>query len=145
MTVKSDYGWGGAVSSARTLEGRVDRYFRGFDGAQTTFDLTINNGEAYFPDPAGHLLIFVNGGLQPPGGNASYVAFSDKIQFNEPPDIGSEFIGYYVGKLRQLDDISFEFDSLRSSFNLKRGGLFYSLTLTAVSYTHLTLPTNREV
>ena len=127
MTVKSDYGWGGAVSSARTLEGRVDRYFRGFDGAQSTFDLTINNGEAYFPDPAGHLLIFVNGILQPPGGNASYVAFSDKIQFNEAPDIGSEFIGYYVGKLRQLDDISFEFDSLRSSFNLKRGGLFLSL------------------
>ena len=36
----------------------------------------------------------------------SYVAFSDKIQFAEAPDIGSEFIGYYVGKLRQLDDIS---------------------------------------
>mgnify|MGYP007000375268 CR=1 len=27
MSVQSDYGWGGAVSSARTLEGRVDRYF----------------------------------------------------------------------------------------------------------------------
>ena len=145
MTVKSDYGWGGAVSSARTLEGRVDRYFRGFDGAQTTFDLTINNGEAYFPDPAGHLLIFVNGVLQPPGGNASYVAFSDKIQFNEPPDIGSEFIGYYVGKLRQLDDISFEFDSLRSSFNLKRGGLFYSLTLTEGVSSNTILPENNII
>ena len=145
MTVKSDYGWGGAVSSARTLEGRVDRYFRGFDGAQSTFDLTINNGEAYFPDPAGHLLIFVNGVLQPPGGNASYVAFSDKIQFNEPPDIGSEFIGYYVGKLRQLDDISFEFDSLRSSFNLKRGGLFYSLTLTEGVSSNTILPENNII
>jgi len=145
MTVKSDYGWGGAVSSARTLEGRVDRYFRGFDGSQTTFDLTINNGEAYFPDPAGHLLIFVNGVLQPPGGNASYVAFSDKIQFNEPPDIGSEFIGYYVGKLRQLDDISFEFDSLRSSFNLKRGGLFYSLTLTEGVSSNTILPENNII
>ena len=145
MTVKSDYGWGGAVSSARTLEGRVDRYFRGFDGAQSTFDLTINNGEAYFPDPAGHLLIFVNGVLQPPGGNASYVAFSDKIQFNEAPDIGSEFIGYYVGKLRQLDDISFEFDSLRSSFNLKRGGLFYSLTLTEGVSSNTILPENNII
>ena len=130
MSLKSDFGWGAGISSARTLEGRVDRYFRGFDGSQTIFDLTVSNGEAYFPDPAGHLLAFVNGILQPPGGNASYVAFSDKIQFAEAPDIGSEFIGYYVGKLRQLDDISFEFDSLRSSFNLKRGGLFYSLTLT---------------
>ena len=145
MTVKSDYGWGGAVSSARTLEGRVDRYFRGFDGTQTTFDLTISNGEAYFPDPAGHLLIFVNGILQPPGGNASYVAFSDKIQFNEAPDIGSEFIGYYVGKLRQLDDISFEFDSLRSSFNLKRGGLFYSLTLTEGVSSNTILPENNII
>ena len=130
MSLKSDFNWGGGVTSARTLEGRVDRYFRGFDGTQTIFDLTVSNGEAYFPDPAGHLLTFVNGILQPPGGNVSYVAFSDKIQFSEAPDIGSEFIGYYVGKLRQLDDISFEFDSLKSSFNLKRGGLFYSLTLT---------------
>ena len=52
------------------------------------------------------MLIFVNGILQPPGGNNSYVAFSDKINFSEAPDIGSEFVGYYVGKLRQMDDIS---------------------------------------
>ena len=29
-----------------------------------------------------------------------------------------------------MDDISFEFDSLRQSFNLKRNEVFYSLTLT---------------
>ena len=63
MSLKSDFGWGGGVSSARTLEGRVERYFRGFDGTQTIFDLTISNGQAYFPDPAGHLLAFVNGCL----------------------------------------------------------------------------------
>ena len=145
MTIQSDYGWGAAVSSARTLEGRVERYFRGFDGEQTQFDLTIANGEAYFPDPAGHLLVWVNGVLQPPGGNNSYVAFSDKIQFSEPPDIGSEFIGYYVGKLRQLDDISFEFDSLRSSFNLKRDGLFYSLTLTEGVSSNVIRPENNII
>ena len=145
MTVKSDDGWGGAVSSARTLDGRVDRYFRGFDGDQTQFDLTISNGEAYFPDTAGHLLLFVNGVLQPPGASASYVAFSDKVNFTEAPDIGSEFIGYYVGKLRQLDDISFEFDSLRSSFNLKRDGLFYSLTLTEGVSSNTILPENNII
>jgi len=145
MSVISDYGWGGAVSSARTLEGRVDRYFRGFDGQQTQFDLTISNGEAYFPDPAGHLLAFVNGILQPPGGNNSYVAFSDKIQFAEPPVIGSQFVGYYVGKLRQLDDISYEFDSLRSSFNLKRSGLFYSLTLTEGVSSNVIRPENNII
>ncbi|NHK40142.1 hypothetical protein, partial [Thermus thermophilus] len=107
---------------------RVKRSFRGFDGTQTTFDLTISNGTSYLPDPAGHMLIFVNGILQPPGG--AYNAFSDKIQFNEPPDPGSTFTGFYIGKLRQLDDISFEFDSLRQSFNLKRNEVFYSLTLT---------------
>ena len=32
--------------------------------------------------------------------------------------------------MRQLDDISFDFDSLRQSFNLRRDGTFYSLTLT---------------
>lgn len=145
MTVKSDFGWGGAVSNATILEGRVDRYFRGFDGTQTTFDLTINNGEAYFPDPAGHLLVFVNAVLQPPGATNSYIAFSDKIQFTEAPEVGSEFIGYYVGKLRQLDDISFEFDSLRSSFNLKRDGLFYSLTLTEGVSTNTILPENNII
>ena len=124
MTIKSaNDGWGGGVSDARTLEGRVDRYFSGFDGTQTQFSLTISNGESYFPDPAGHLLVWVNGVLQPPGGNNAY-AFSDKINFSEAPEIGSEFIGYYVGKIRQLDDISFEFDSLRSSFNLRSVTVF---------------------
>ena len=59
-----------------------------------------------------------------------YTAFSDKIQFTEAPELGASFTGFYVGKLRQLDDISFEFDSLRQSFNLKRNDSFYSLTLT---------------
>ena len=145
MSIASDDGWGGAVSSARKLEGRVDRYFRGFDGVQTTFDLTVANGEAYYPDPAGHLLAFVNGILQPPGATNAYVAFSDKIQFTEAPVIGSQFVGYYVGKLRQLDDISFEFDSLKSSFNLKRQGLFYSLTLTEGVSSNVIRPENNII
>jgi hypothetical protein len=113
-----------------TSNARVKRASRGFDGVQTTFNLTINNGTSYLPDPAGHMLIFVNGILQPPGAGNAYNAFSDKIQFAEPPDIGSTFTGFYVGKLRQLDNIGFEFDSLRQSFNLKRDEVFYSLTLT---------------
>ena len=112
------------------MKARVTRFFRGFDGTQTLFDLTSGNGTQYLPDPAGHMLIFVNGVLQPPGAANSYTAFSDKIQFTEPPDLGASFTGFYVGKLRQLDDISFEFDSLRQSFNLKRNDSFYSLTLT---------------
>jgi|SaaInlV_120m_DNA_3_1039746.scaffolds.fasta_scaffold00199_3 hypothetical protein len=119
-----------AVISREILKGRVKRFFKGFDGVQTTFDLTIGNGTQYLPDPAGHMLIFINGVLQPPGSGNSYNAFSDKIQFTEPPDLGSSFTGFYIGKLRQLDDISFEFDSLRQSFNLKRDDIFYSLTLT---------------
>lgn len=145
MTVISDYDWAGAVVSAETLEGRVERYFRGFDGIQTTFDLTITNGDQYFPDPAGHLLIFINAVLQPPGATNAYVVFSDKVQFSEAPEVGSEFIAYYVGKLRQLDDISFEFDSLRSSFNLKRDGLFYSLTLTEGASSSTILPENNII
>ncbi len=142
MTIKGDDGWGAAISDARTLVGRVDRYFRGFDGVQQNFSLSVENGQAYFPDPAGHMLIFVNGILQPPGAVNAYTAFSDQIQFTEPPEIGSEFIGYYVGKLRQLDDIGFEFDSLRSSFNLKLDGIFYSLTLTEGVSSATILPEN---
>jgi len=140
MSLRSDDGWAAGVTTASTLTGRVDRYFRGFDGQQTDFSLSIENGQAYFPDPAGHMLIFVNGILQPPG--AAYTAFSDQIQFTEPPEIGSEFIGYYIGKLRQLDDISFEFDSLKSSFNLKLDGIFYSLTLTEGVSSATILPEN---
>jgi hypothetical protein len=130
MTVVGNNGWSAAVVTAKDLMARISRYFRGFDGSQTTFKLSIANGQPYFPDPAGHLLIFVNGILQPPGGNNAFTAFSDQIQFTEAPSANSEFIGFYVGKLRQLDDISFDFDSLRNSFNLKLNGVFYSLTLT---------------
>ena len=112
------------------LQARVRRFFKGFDGTTTTFKLTTNNGDPYFPDPAGHILVFINGILQPPGSTNAYTAFSDTIQFTEAPELGSSFTGFYVGKLRQLDDISFDFDSLRQSFNLRRDGTFYSLTLT---------------
>jgi len=129
-SIKSSNGYRAAIIENVELKARVSRYFRGFDGTQTTFDLTINNGDSYFPDPAGHMMIFVNGILQPPGSSQAFTAFSNKIQFTEPPSLGSSFTGFYVGKLRQLDDISFEFDSLRQSFNLRRNETFYSLTLT---------------
>ncbi|UNH61325.1 baseplate wedge initiator [Synechococcus phage S-SZBM1] len=145
LTIRSDFGWYAGVTQSKGLLGRCDRFFRGFDGVQTDFKLTVNNGEAYFPDPAGHLLVFVNGVLQPPGGSNAYSAFSDQIQFTEPPSIGSEFIGYYIGKLRQLDDISFEFDSLRSSFNLRYQGGFYSLTLTEGVSSNTILPENNII
>ena len=129
-TLRGRAGFAAQIETVVELKARVKRSFRGFDGVQTTFKLTTANGTPYFPDPEGHLLIFVNGILQPPGSLFAYTAFSDNIQFTEPPEVGASFTGYYVGKLRQLDDISFEFDSLRQSFNLRRGGTFYSLTLT---------------
>ena len=122
--------YGAVIFSQVDLKARVKRSFKGFDGSTTTFPLTITNGTSYLPDPAGHLLIFINGILQPPGATNAYTAFSNQIQFTEPPDLGASFTGFYIGKLRQLDDISFEFDSLRQSFNLKRNDVFYSLTLT---------------
>ena len=129
-TVISDAGFKAASYEKVDVVGRTNRWFVGFDGVQTSFKLTEQNGTPYFPDPEGHMMIFVNGILQPPGAGGSYSAFSDVIQFNEAPTLGSSFTGFYLGKMRQLDDISFEFDSLRSSFNLKRSGTFYSLALT---------------
>ena len=123
-------GYKSVITDIVDVKARVKRSFRGFDGTQTTFKLTTSNGTAYFPDPAGHMLIFVNGILQPPGATNAFTAFSDSIQFTEAPEAGASFTGFYVGKLRQLDDISFEFDSLRQSFNLRRNDVFYSLTLT---------------
>ena len=119
-----------AAIGKKVLKARTKRFFKGFDGTQTIFNLTANNGTQYLPDPDGHMMIFVNGILQPPGAGNAYTAFSDKIQFSEAPELGASFTGFYLGKLRQLDDIGFEFDSLRQSFNLKRNDIFYSLTLT---------------
>ena len=140
-----DNGFRGACSSARSLRGRVRRFFRGFDGVQKAFKLTQGNGTQYFPDPAGHMMIFVNGILQPPGADYAFTAFSDNIQFTEAPAIGSTFHGVYKGKLRQLDDISFDFDSLRNSFNLKLNGVFYSLTLTDGVQSNTILPENNII
>jgi hypothetical protein len=110
------------------IEGRIKRSFVGFNGVQDTFRITRNNGEFYAPDIEGYLLVFVNGILQPP--DISFNVFNDTIQFSEAPSLGSSFHAVYLGKLRQLDDISFQFDSLRSTFNLKLNDSFYSLTIT---------------
>lgn len=118
----------GIVNSV-PIVGRIFRSFLGFDGQQTQFKLTSNNGDQYFPDSDGHVLVYLNGILQPPG--TSYTVFSDVIEFTEAPELGASFHAVYIGKLRQLDDISFEFDSLRSSFNLKLNEVFYSLTITS--------------
>jgi hypothetical protein len=123
------FGYKSLITETDKIVGRIKRSFRGFDGVQDTFNLTILNGTQYLPNPDGHLLVFLNGILQPP--IASYVTFSDVIQFSEAPEIGSTFHSVYIGKLRQLDDISFEFDSLRNSFNLRLNEVFYSLTVTA--------------
>ena len=134
-----------AILNIVDLKARVKRSFRGFDGVQTNFKLTTDNGTQYLPDPEGHMLIFINGVLQPPGATNAFTAFSDQIQFTEPPEIGSSFTGFYVGKLRQLDDISFEFDSLRQSFNLKRNDVFYSLTLTEGVQSSVIRPENNII
>ncbi|BCU95961.1 MAG: hypothetical protein CM15mV11_0360 [Caudoviricetes sp.] len=63
--IKSIDNYKAAISAKGDLKARVKRSFKGFDGVQTTFDLSQNNGTTYLPDPAGHLLIFINGILQP--------------------------------------------------------------------------------
>ncbi|AGN33923.1 structural protein [Synechococcus phage S-CAM8] len=144
-SIKSVNNYRSIVVEIEELKARVKRSFRGFDGTQTNFKLSIENGTQYLPDPDGHLLIFVNGILQPPGATNAFTAFSNQIQFSEAPELGASFTGFYVGKLRQLDDISFEFDSLRQSFNLKRNEVFYSLTLTEGVQSSVIRPENNII
>ena len=141
--VVGSYSYRSIISNVVEIKGSISRYFLGFNGEQNEFKLTINNGDQYFPDADGHMLVFINGILQPPG--TSYTAFSDTIQFSEPPDIGGSFNAVYVGKLRQLDDISFEFDSLRNSFNLRLNDVFYSLTLTSGVQSNTIKPENNII
>ena len=141
----SGYGFKAIVLLSSEVVARTSRYSRGFDGTLTSFKLTSNNGSTYFPDPDGHLLVFVNGILQPPGADYAYTVFADNIQFSEAPAAGSQFHAYYLGKLRLLDDISFDFDSLRSSFNLKLSGTFYSITVTSGVQSNVILPENNII
>jgi hypothetical protein len=141
----SGYGFRAIVLLSAEVVARASRYSRGFDGQLTSFKLTTNNGSPYFPDPDGHLLVFVNGILQPPGADYAYTVFADNIQFSEAPAAGAQFHSYYLGKLRLLDDISFDFDSLRSSFNLKLSGTFYSLTVTSGVQSNVILPENNII
>jgi len=141
----SGYGYECIILLTNEVVSRTSRYSRGFDGQLTSFKLTTNNGSAYFPDTDGHLLVFVNGILQPPGADYAYTVFADNIQFSEAPAAGSQFHAYYLGKLRLLDDISFDFDSLRSSFNLKLAGTFYSITVTSGVQSNIILPENNII
>ncbi len=134
-----------AIVLKKILKARVKRSSKGFDGTTRIFDLTITNGVDYFPDSAGHMMIFINGILQPPGSAKAFTAYSNKIEFNEAPELGATFTGFYLGKMRQLDDISFEFDSLRQSFNLRRNDTFYSLTVTDGVQSSTILPENNII
>ena len=136
-------GYRSSVVDVQEIKGRITRSFRGFDGTQTSFKLTINNGTPYLPDPDGYLLTFINGVLQPAGD--SFSAFSDTISFTEAPELGSSFHAVYMGKLRQLDNIAFDFDSLSSSFNLKLNDVFYSLTITEGSQSTTIRPENNII
>ena len=114
MTVKSDYGWGGAVTNARTLEGRVERYFKDLTVAHLTSQSAMVSILPILLVTCSCLLTVSFNHLA-----VTHLTLHSPTRFNSrAPEIGSEFIGYYVGKLCQLDDIV-EFDSLRSSFNLK--------------------------
>ena len=141
--IKGPDNYAAAIINVEDVKARVKRSFRGFDGTQTSFKLTINNGTPYLPDPDGYLLTFVNGVLQPAGD--SFSAFSDTISFTEAPELGSTFHAVYMGKLRQLDNIAFDFDSLSSSFNLKLNDVFYSLTITEGSQSTTIRPENNII
>ena len=109
-------------------DGVVTDFVKGFDGAKTVFPITAADGQTYAPPAEGHLLCFLNGVLQTPGD--AFTVFGTNITFTEAPTVSSQFFAYYIGRLRKLDDIGTEFDSLRSSFNLLLNGNPYSLSLS---------------
>ena len=109
-------------------DGSVTSFVKGFDGVKTVFPITAADGQTYAPPAEGHVLVFLNGVLQSPG--EAFTVFGTNITFTEPPTVDSQFFAYYIGRLRKLDDIGTEFDSLRSSFNLLLNGNPYSLSLS---------------
>ncbi|AFK66261.1 structural protein [Synechococcus phage S-CBM2] len=109
-------------------DGVITNFVKGFDGEKTIFPITAGDGNTYAPPAEGHLLVFLNGVLQDPG--TAFTVFGTNITFTEAPTSGSQFFAYYIGRLRKLDDLSSDFDSLKSSFNLLLNGNPYSLSLS---------------
>ena len=146
MTLAANDGWGAAVTRS-SLNFKVALIV-------TSEVSTAHKQNSHSPSPmvnptslilqvicSSLLMVFSNH----PSGNFAYNAFSHQIRFTEAPEIGSEFVGYYIGKMRQLDDISFEFDSLRSSFNLRYLGIYYLLTLTEGVSSNVIRPENNII
>lgn len=123
----------------------------GFTGVGTTFTLTTGGqpynygGVPYFLptniiDIYGQnyeqsLIGIVNGIIQDNGNigsgntdNAGFTISGSTITFTEPPKENLEFYGRYIGKLRRLNDLSKEFNGMKTSFNLRVGNnIIYSL------------------
>lgn len=123
----------------------------GFTGVGTTFTLTTG-GEPYnyngnpFTLPSTSIDVYgqnydqsligiVNGIIQDNGNigsgntsNAAFVLSGSTITFTEPPQENLEFYGRYLGKLRRLNDLSKQFDGIKTAFNLKIGDVNNSYT-----------------
>ena len=104
-----------------------------FNGTTTTFSLTAG-GQAYKPGSSNALLVSLGGVIQEAG--SAFTLNNDEITFSNPPTADAQIFIIALGNSVSVGtpaDGTVDATKLNTSFGEYTG---------AVSYTHLTLPTN---
>lgn len=104
-------------------------FVRGFDSNKTTFPL-LKNGNPVYIEANKDIFVIVNGILQKRGSSYTIIENNpntipndgdeySEIQFTEPPSDSTPFNCFYVGETISIQNISSQFNGVRTSFDLR--------------------------
>jgi hypothetical protein len=104
VTINSTGGGGGGGGLTGLQE--IDDISGSFNGAITTFSITVSGGQPIPDGPGtGQLVIAVGGVLQTPGDAFTFNNATDTLTFTAPPPAGVSFTGYVGGNADPITDI----------------------------------------
>ena len=97
---------GGGGSGGLTGLQEIDDISGSFNGAITTFSITVSGGQPIPDGPGtGQLVIAVGGVLQTPGDAFTFNNATDTLTFTSPPPAGVSFTGYVGGSANPITEI----------------------------------------
>ena len=110
----------------------LDNISSQFDGSKTIFTLKSAGANLSASTLSSSLMIWIGGASQSAPSSYSWNASSSQITFSSPPQTGSYFVGWVPKLPLQIDDISSQFNGVKTEFVLESDG--NSLPLTATTY-----------
>ena len=118
---------------------KLDDFSSQFNGSKVSFDLTAG-GTAFFPGSSMALVVSLGGVLQEP--EAAFTIDQSSIEFASAPSSSQNCFIIVMGT---SIGVSVPADGSVTMAKLAQSGIDRLSSVGTVSYTHLTLPTNREV